>query len=83
MTLTLEIPDDVKAGLQAQADVFGLTLPQYVQRLLEQKGGISDYTALSPAQRAALWRESVKGQPLAPPLSEEAISRESIYGDRG
>ena len=39
--------------------------------------------ALSPAERAALWRESIKGLPPTPPLSDEAISRESIYDSRG
>lgn len=37
----------------------------------------------SPAERAAAWRESVKGLPQTEPLSDEAISRESMYSDRG
>jgi hypothetical protein len=35
------------------------------------------------AERAAEWRASVEELPLAPPLSDAAISRESIYGPRG
>jgi len=38
---------------------------------------------LSPAERAALWRNSAGGLPHTKPLSDEAISRESIYADRG
>jgi hypothetical protein len=38
---------------------------------------------LSAAERAAAWRESVKGLPRNKPLSDEAISRESIHAARG
>jgi hypothetical protein len=31
----------------------------------------------------AAWRQAAKGLPRTPPLSDEAISRESIYCDRG
>jgi hypothetical protein len=37
--------------------------------------------AVSPAERTEAWRQSVRGLPHTPPLSDEAISRESIYGD--
>jgi len=33
--------------------------------------------------RSAFWRASVQGLPDTPTLSDEAISRESIYSDRG
>jgi sRNA-binding protein len=39
--------------------------------------------SLSPAERGAAWRESAKKLPHTPPLSDEAISRESIYDARG
>ena len=45
--------------------------------------GAPEPAALSPEQRAALWREGAKGLPLTEPLSDEAISRESIYSERG
>jgi hypothetical protein len=38
---------------------------------------------LSPTERAAAWLASTDGLPLTPPLSDEAISRESMYGPRG
>ena len=38
---------------------------------------------LSPAERAAAWRESTRDLPHTAPLSDDAISRESIYGDDG
>jgi hypothetical protein len=82
MTITIELAPDLEAGLVALAKAQGLGLPQYVQRVLKdqislQAGG------LSPAERAAAWLASADGLPLTPPLSDEAISRESMYGPRG
>jgi hypothetical protein len=39
-------------------------------------------TAMSIAQRVALWR-TIPNLPSRPPLSDEAMSRESIYDARG
>jgi hypothetical protein len=39
--------------------------------------------SLTPEQRAAAWRETAKRFPDTPLLSDEAISRESMYPDRG
>jgi hypothetical protein len=36
-----------------------------------------------PVERATRWRESVAGLPDTKPLSDEAISRESIYAEHG
>jgi hypothetical protein len=83
MTVTIELPPEIETGLTAQAKERGLPLPQYVQQLLLEQVHLRAATSLSPAERAALWRESVKDLPQTPPLSDEAISRESIYGDRG
>ena len=34
-------------------------------------------------ERAQLWRESAKGMPHTPPLSDAAVSRESFYDAQG
>jgi len=83
MTITIELPPEIEADLTAQAEAQGLLLPQYLQQLLRGQVSVRPDTALSPSDRAALWRESAKNLPRTPPLSDEAISRESIYGDRG
>ena len=83
MTVTIELPPEVEADLRVQAEARGLPLTQYLELLLREQIPLLAGTALSPSERAALWRESVKGLPHSPPLSHEAISRESIYGDRG
>jgi len=82
MTVTIELPAEIEADLAARAEAQGLPLPECLQQLLREQVPVRNGT-LSPSQRAALWRESVKGLPHTPPLSDEAISRESIYGDHG
>ena len=83
MTVTIQLPSDIEADLVDQARDHGLELPQYVERLLRGQVSRRAGSALSPAERAAAWRESTRGLPHTPPLSDDAISRESIYGDRG
>jgi hypothetical protein len=72
----------VIARAAAFARALGLGLPQYVQRVLKQQVSIQA-GGLSPAESAAAWLSSTEGLPLTPPLSDEAISRESMYGPRG
>jgi hypothetical protein len=83
MTIKIELSPQVEAGLAALAAEQGLTLPNYLQRLLEEKVPAREAATLSPGERARLWRESAKGLPHTPPLSDEAVSRESIYDVRG
>jgi hypothetical protein len=82
MTVTIELKPEIEAGLAALAAAHGLALPQYVQRVLENQVTPGRAT-MSPAERAAAWRASTAGLPLRPPLSDEAISRASIYDSRG
>jgi hypothetical protein len=82
MTVTIELSAEIEAGLAALAEARGLALPQYLLRLLEEQVSIRP-VVLSPAERAAAWRASVEGLPHLPPLSDAAISRESISDLRG
>lgn len=83
MTLTLELPPDLEAGLVAHARAEGLSPEIFVQHLLRDQVSVPLPEEMTPAQRAQAWRDSVIGLPWTPPLSDEAISRESMYGDRG
>jgi hypothetical protein len=74
MTITIELPHEIEANLLAKAQAEGLPLPQYVTNFLRRH-------ILSPEERAAAWRESAKNLPPTPTLSDEAMSRESIYSD--
>jgi hypothetical protein len=83
MTLTLDLSPEMEADLAALAARQGLSLPEYLRHLLEEQVPLRAGTALSPSERAAAWRASVKDLPHTPPLSDEAISRESLYDARG
>ena len=58
-------------------------LPEYLQHLLEEQVAPPAEIPLAPAEGAAYWRESAGGLPHTARLSDEAISRESIYSSRG
>lgn len=81
MTVTIELPSDIEADLVAQARSHGLDLPQYVEQVLREQIPTQAGSALSPTERADAWRESTRDLPHTPPLCDDAISRESIYGD--
>ncbi len=83
MIITINLPSDVEAALTAQARAKGLDLAQYAVDVLREQLPPQAPTVLSPAERARGWRESARDLPRTHPLSDEAISRESIYGDRG
>lgn len=83
MTIMIELPPEIEAGLAALAAEQGMTSPDYLQHLLEERVPPRKADALSADERALLWRESAKGLPHTPPLSDEAVSRESFYDARG
>ena len=83
MTVIVDLRPEIEAGLAAIAAEQGISLNESVRRLLEEQVSGGGHRTLSPAKRAAAWRDSVKGLPRTPPLPDAAISRESIYDTRG
>jgi hypothetical protein len=81
MTVTLDLRPETEASLAALAAERGVSLEQYISHRLERQ--VPDQPPFSPAERAAAWREAAKGPPHTPPLSDDAISRETIYDTRG
>jgi hypothetical protein len=81
MTVIIDLSPETEATLAEQARAHGLALPEYVQQLLEEQAFVRAQM-LTPAERAAAWRP-VEGLPIRPPLSDKAISRDSIYDLRG
>jgi hypothetical protein len=86
MSILLELPPDVEAQLITQAAARGMPVEDFlkaaVNALLEASDSAS-LTALSSQERAekfVQWARSHSIKTL--PLSDEAISRESIYRDR-
>jgi hypothetical protein len=83
MTLKIELAPEIEAGLAAIAAEQGMALTEYLQLLLEEQVPTHKSALLSPSDRALLWRESAKGVPRTPPVSDEGIRRESFYDARG
>ena len=83
MTITIELPPEIEASLAALAAEQGMALPDYLKHLIEEQMPARKAAPLSPGDRARLWRESARGMPHTPPLSDEAVSRESFYDSRG
>jgi hypothetical protein len=92
MNLTIELSDEKAEVLRAHAAAQGLTVERWVERWVEQiaeqhagaqPASIAHLQKTNPeewARRFHEWAES--HDRTTPPLSDEAISRESIYPDR-
>jgi len=83
MTVTLK--PDLEEQLTARAQAEGLTAEEFVNRELERLVANSNSRSnLTPKERVRRWHEWPDSHDYikAPPLSDEAISRESIYRDR-
>jgi hypothetical protein len=83
MTITLR--PDLEEELTARAEAEGLSTEEFVNRQLERLvASKSPSSKFTPEERVRLWDEWVNSHDYikAPPLSDEAISRESIYRER-
>jgi hypothetical protein len=85
MPSVLEVQPDIAAKIAAQAAERGISVDAYLRYLVEeQQEKTASQKALSPQEKAKLWREwAASHNPDTPLLSDEAISRESIYEERG
>lgn len=83
MTIRLEIKPDIEANLAAQARVRGIALDAYLQSVIEDLArGAARPAANLHELRAMLDALAELGRNL-PRLPPDALSRESIYQDRG
>ena len=80
MQITLTIPDE----LAAQAKARGISVEEYVQRLLEEAGRKSPalQEPRTPEQLEAFFKAMAQGSQKLPALPTESFSRESFYEDR-
>jgi predicted DNA-binding protein len=64
-------------------ELEGRYLPD--ERARERQGLPANETARKQfgIERAAAWRDAARNLPRTPPLSDEAISRDSMYENRG
>ncbi len=81
MTVTIELPPEIEAGLAAQAAARGIPLPEYLRHVLEGQLP-SERKPMTPRERAEAWRRGTETLPRTRPLPDEAVSRETIYDTR-
>lgn len=85
MTVTLNLPPEKEAAFEAQARARGLSVEQWMLELAEQSVepvSIAHLQRTNPEEWARQFRAWVDSHdPNTPVLSDEAMSRESIYPD--
>ena len=89
MTLTLELPKELETALKAEAQAHGMTLESWLEKIAAERvqptgaGPRSLQDELTPEEWVRQFDAWVDGHDRTTPLlSDEAISRESIYPDR-
>jgi hypothetical protein len=86
MTLTLELSPEREAALKVQAQARGMSVEQWLLDLTEQLApstSIAHLQKTNPEEWARQFHEWAESHDRTTPLlSDEAISRESIYPDR-
>jgi hypothetical protein len=85
MMIQLEAQSDTAAIVIAQARRQSLSVDAYLRRLAREfEAAPKPNVPLSPQEKAELWRQwAASHNSDTPLLSDEAVSRESIYGERG
>ena len=81
MTFTVDLRPEIETRLAAIAAERRMSLAQYASHVLEAQ--LPEEKPRSPAERAAPWLEHARNVPPTPTLSDEALSRETIYDTRG
>lgn len=84
MPTILEVEPEVASKIQARARERGVSVDVYLLELIDEEGTKSDTSSdLSSQERVRLLREWASSHSNNTPLlSDNAISRESIYRDR-
>jgi hypothetical protein len=78
----LELKPEVEARLLAQAQANGMSLEEYLLSMVEGAAVLAVQKDLSPEKRAAAFEAWSAGHRSTPDLSDQAISRESMYQGR-
>ena len=82
MTVTLTLKPEIEAGLVARAQASGMTVEEFLLSMVEDVVRMAVPNALSADQRAAAFEAWARNHRPTPPLSEYAVSRESMYEGR-
>ena len=85
-TTTIEVDQLTAVILRAKAEAKGITISDWLRSLAENEATMPQPTffeTASPEERARAVEEWANRQrSTAPPLSDAAISRDNIYGER-
>ena len=86
MNVTIKLRDDQAAALQAQADAHGMTVERWLQQLAEQQvpaGSIAELQRTNASEWTRLFSAWAEAHDRSTPLlSDDDVSRQSIYPDR-
>ena len=79
--MSINLNPDVEARLRALASANGVSLEAFLQQIADEKGPSSAQrlSADEWAQKFEDWADSFAE---APPIPDEALSRENLYPDR-
>jgi hypothetical protein len=80
-TMTVTLKPDLEEELTARAQAEGLSIEEFVNRELARVvANPPSGSKLTPEERVRLWNEFLAKHSVGgPPLSDYAVSRESIY----
>jgi hypothetical protein len=85
MNVTIQIPEDHAARFQAQAQARGLSVEGWLMELADQNApprSIAHLQSTNPQEWARQFSSWAEGHDRTTPLlSDEAVSRDSIYPD--
>lgn len=82
MSITLSLNPETEKTLSARAGQLGLSLNDLLQELANREAAALSVPTLSGDEKAEAFLAWADSFPDTPPLSDDAISRESLYPDR-
>jgi hypothetical protein len=83
MTVTLDLPPHVERAYLAEAQARGLSLEALMREVLLAQRPSYSAAEMPPEEWVREFKAWTRSHSDLPVLSDEAISRESIYRDRG
>ena len=87
MTVTIDLKPEVEQRIAAEAKARGLSVETYILKVLEKETRTNGEASFALTATPEEWKKEFlewanTERPPHPPLSDEAISRESIYRER-
>jgi hypothetical protein len=80
--MSLHLRPDLEDRLQGLAAAAGLSLEAFLQRVVEERTGGAAPSRLSAEEWSRQFEKWADSFPSAPPIPDEALSRENLYPDR-